>query len=188
MNIDKMKRLDSPERLAEYQIDKLFELMNIKAHEIILDVGSGTGALTIPLAKELDTGCVKAIDIDNKLLEIIDNKIEASNIDNIETILFDGTLPITIGMVDKVFACVVFHEIEDKREFLNLYNSCLKAGGAIYIVEFTSSKRRINDNSNVKREYITSEATEKLLSSCGFADISTTVINELIYMTIGYKA
>lgn len=187
MNNEKMKRLDNPNRIAEYQPDKLFELMEIKGDETILDVGAGTGAFSILLSKQVSSGHVKAIDLDKELLSIIDNKTKDNNISNIETILYDGGLPVEKDTADKVFTCVVLHEVDDKEQFLNQYKECLKPGGAIYIVEFTSSKRSLNDKSNVKRKFIINEKAEKLLKECGYINISTTMINDLIYMTTGYK-
>lgn len=187
MNIDKIKRLDSPERLAEYQVDRMLELMNIKGDEIILDVGAGTGIFSIYISKQLDTGCVKAIDIDNNLLAFIDDKVKRNSISNIDTILFDGTMPVARDTADKVFICAVLHEVADKEKLLALYKECLKVGGAIYIFEFTSSRRRLNDTMDIKRKFILSSTTEKLLIECGYRDISTIAINELIYMTMGYK-
>lgn len=187
MNVEKMKRLDSPERIAEYEPDTLFELMKIKGDETILDAGAGTGAFSILLSKKVSSGWVKAIDLDRELLSVIDNKIQDNNINNIETILYDSSLPVEKDTADKVFTCVVLHEVDDKERFLNQYKECLKPGGAIYIIEFTSSKRSLNDNSDAKRKFITNEKAEKLLKKCGYINVSTTKVNELIYMAVGHK-
>lgn len=183
-----IKKMDSKQRLDEYQIDTLFEHMNIEGNETILDVGAGTGAFTIPLSKELIDGRVIAIDIGRPMLDIIEDKAKTMNIRNVSTALFNCGTPLTENTAEKVFACAVFHEIDDKQEFLSLYKDCLKENGSIYIVEFNGSKRSINDNSGAKRSFIVSADTEKLLQDCGYREVKTIFKNELIYMTVGKKA
>jgi ubiquinone/menaquinone biosynthesis C-methylase UbiE len=182
-----IKKLDSKQRLDEYQIDTLFEHMNIKGNETILDVGAGTGAFTIPLSKKLINGRVIAIDIGCPMLDIIEDKAKSMDIHNVYTTLFNGSIPVEINTADKVFACVVLHEINDKQKFLSLYKDCLIENGSIYIIEFNGSKRSINDISGTKRPFIVSEHTEDLLINCGYKEVKTVFKNELIYMTVGKK-
>lgn len=188
INPDKIKKMDSKQRLDEYQIDILFDHMDIKGNETILDVGAGTGAFTIPLSKKLINGRVIAIDIGRPMLDIIEDKAKTMDIHNVNTALFNGGIPVAENTAEKVFACVVFHEIDDKEEFLSLYKDCLKENGSIYIVEFNGSKRSVNDNSGAKRSFIVSDDTEKLLQDCGYIQVKTIFKNELIYMTVGKKA
>lgn len=183
MHENKIKRLDSEQRVSEYEIDKLFDYMKIYGDEVILDVGAGTGAFTIPLAKRLKDGVIKAVDIDEQLLDYIDKKAKMNNLDNIQTIHFTEDAPVAQQSADKIFICVVLHEISDKKEFLDMYRQCLKENGSLYIVEFNSGKRSLCDNANKKGIFIESFETEKLLSECGYKNITTKKVNELIYLT-----
>ena len=81
----------------DYHI-KLLEKMDISKEDTILDLGCGEGSITIPLAKL--AGSVTGVDSAYKMLEILNEKAQKEEIDNIRTIEKDLT-KITVDDVGK---------------------------------------------------------------------------------------
>nr|WP_297899431.1 class I SAM-dependent methyltransferase [uncultured Methanobrevibacter sp.] len=67
----------------EYQ-ENLFSKMRISKEDTIIDLGCGEGSITIPLAKK--TKYVTAVDSSTRMLEILNEKCEKENINNVKTI------------------------------------------------------------------------------------------------------
>lgn len=59
----------------------------INKEDTVLDLGCGNGIITIPIAKEVKS--VTAIDLSDKMLEILDKKAKEENINNIKTMKAD---------------------------------------------------------------------------------------------------
>lgn len=80
-----------------------------KAPKKVLEIGSGTGRLTIPVAREFKTAEVVGIDISPKMVAIA--KKNAKKIKNVKFAASDGrTLP--KGKFDLVYAFTVFQHID----------------------------------------------------------------------------
>ena len=77
---------------------KLIERINVNKEETILDLGCGDGTITIPLAKRAKS--VTGVDSAYKMLEILNEKAQQENMDNIKTIEEDLS-KITIDNVGK---------------------------------------------------------------------------------------
>ena len=71
-----MKKDDYPEEL----VNKI----NVENGDTVLDIGSGNGAITIPLAKKARS--VTALDVSTKMLNLLKEKAEQENIPNIKCI------------------------------------------------------------------------------------------------------
>lgn len=186
MDKNKMKRIDNPKRLEDYNIEKIMKLLGIKPHEVVLDVGAGTGVFSLAIANELSSGLLIALEIQSELIDIINEKIDNSRINNIKPILADE-LKIEENSVDKVFVCAVLHEIEDKIDFVSQYKNALKDDGKIFIIEFYSGKRSIEDKDNPNRIFMPVEDTINVLEKSGFCNIKKEHLSEIVYMVIGDK-
>lgn len=77
---------------------KLIELIDVSKEDSLLDLGCGEGSITIPLAKRAKS--VTGVDSAYKMLEILNEKSEKENINNIKTIEEDLT-KISIDTVGK---------------------------------------------------------------------------------------
>ena len=77
---------------------KLIERIDVGEEDTVLDLGCGEGSITIPLAKKAKS--VTGVDSAYKMLEILNEKAQKKNINNIETIEEDLT-KITIDNVGK---------------------------------------------------------------------------------------
>ncbi len=187
MDNNKMKRIDNPKRLQDYNIEKIINLLKIRSDEVVLDVGAGTGVFSLALAKELSSGMLIALEIQSELIDIINEKIDTNKISNIKPVLADD-FSIKESSVDKVFVCAVLHEIENKIDFLSQYKNALKEDGKIFVVEFSSGKRAVEDENNPNRTFMPVEDTVNVLEESGFRNITKEYLSEIVYMVIGDKS
>ncbi len=105
-------------------------------NETVLEVGCGTGAQTVYLAKNNPKTKFTAIDISLSSLEKAKKLAKSKNIDNVifkHTDLFN--LPFEEESFDHLFVCFVLEHLnEPMKALLNLYR-LLKKGGSITLIE-----------------------------------------------------
>jgi len=186
MNEDKIKRMLSEDRMARMAGDRLLADLALTGNETVVDAGAGPGAFTFRFARMLSAGRVYAVDVDTKLLKMIEDRAKTEGVENIVTVQAD-ILDIPIESADLVFCCTVLHEVAEKERFLADYYDKLKPGGKMVIVEFSSGRRRLDETNAPMRTFIAAERTQALMATCGFRHIETQTVNPLIYMTLGQK-
>ena len=111
-------------------------MAKIKKGQKVLDIGCGTGLLTLKLLKAGDCS-VTGIDGSEKMLAIFKKKIKALNLgQKITCKLMDAS---ALRLADNTFDCavstVVLHHIKDKLKTLRGIYRVLKPGGRLIIGE-----------------------------------------------------
>jgi len=104
----------------------------------VLDMGCGTGTLTLLIKQTQPNAAVYGLDVDTQVLDIARRKAEQAG----ETIVLQqGTatfLPYPDGSFDRVFASLMLHHLrrEDKRRALGEAFRVLKPGGELHVADF----------------------------------------------------
>ena len=136
----KVDFLDSPERAKSFPPNELLKMLSIKSTDMILDLGSGSGYLTIPAAQMID-GFVYALDIDHKMLDVLESKTAAANISNIK--LVQGrtdSIPLPDDSIDIVLASLILHEVQPLSETIQQIKRVLKKGGQFLCLEYEKTE------------------------------------------------
>ena len=108
--------------------------MRIDKGDTVIDLGCGEGSITIPLSKKVKS--ITAVDSSKRMLEILDDKCKAENIDNIKTMkenLEDVTLK-EVGNKDIVLLSRSINGISPIKDTINNVNSI--ANKYVYITIF----------------------------------------------------
>jgi ubiquinone/menaquinone biosynthesis C-methylase UbiE len=115
--------------------DRLISKLCLRAGDVVVDFGCGTGFYTIPIAKVVARTI--AVDISPRMLERTDSHARKSGV-TVELLRSDG-VEIKLGdeSVDLIFLNHVFHEVVDKQRVLNEFLRILKPSGRLAIVEKT---------------------------------------------------
>src|SRR5437879_3241426 len=131
-----IERMDRDARAGDLKIDQVIAKLGLKPGDIVADIGSGSGAFSIPMAKAIaPNGILYAEDIDKDLLAYVADKAQKEGVTNIRTVLGvydDPKLPVRI---DVAFFHRVLHMIEHRQLFLNNTTPYLKPDGRIVIID-----------------------------------------------------
>ena len=135
-------------RLLSFGIDKywrkkLIQSMNIKDHQYILDVATGTGDVIFEISKNYHITAV-GLDISKKMLEIANLKLSKIKDKKIEFIYGDAeNLPMGDNSCDHICIAFGFRNFGDYDAALKEFYRVLKPGGKLSILEFSQSKVKI---------------------------------------------
>jgi ubiquinone/menaquinone biosynthesis C-methylase UbiE len=109
----------------------------IRPGDTIIDVGPGQGYFTFPMAKMTGkNGKVIAIDIQAKMLSILENKAKRDSMDDILLckLVSDTNYGFT-SEIDFALAFWMVHEVPDQELFFKSIYQSLKPGGKLLIAE-----------------------------------------------------
>jgi SAM-dependent methyltransferase len=127
--------LERPERDKEEHTELLIESLKLKPHEVVADIGAGTGYYTRRLAPKV--GKVFAVDIQPEMLTLLTNSLSNLGVTNVQAILgtiSDPKLP--DASVDTVLMVDVYHEFSYPFEMMQSICRALKPNGRVIFVEF----------------------------------------------------
>lgn len=133
---NKIDFLDGDMRKRTLPPEEILNLLPIQNKSCVLDVGAGSGYLTIPAAK-CTNGTVYALDIDARMLNVISSKAQSEDIPNIQ--LIQGGvdhIPMADNSVDVVLASLILHEVGPLAPVLKQVNRVLKVGGYFLCLEY----------------------------------------------------
>lgn len=136
------KRLDDAIRERFLPTDKILQDIQPKTSDVWADIGAGTGYFTIPLAGLVDK--VFGLDISADMLENLQQKLRAKDINNVKTILsLENKIPLEDDSMDAALLAMVAHELNDPAGYLKEIARILKPVGRLLVIEFLKVKTDI---------------------------------------------
>jgi cyclopropane fatty-acyl-phospholipid synthase-like methyltransferase len=172
----KRRMPDYNERNSWQQPEKILDVIGIKLGMIIADVGAGRGYFTFRLAKRVGPqGKVYATEIDAERLNVIKERAQEENIQNIVTVLgevVDPRLPkgeMDVILMVHVFQIIYKYQYPTHLQFIKNVLSCLKPDGCIVMVEWDFSKLGLEKDS---RQY-TEEQFKVTMEDAGLEIVRT---------------
>jgi ubiquinone/menaquinone biosynthesis C-methylase UbiE len=116
--------------------DEVLRLADVRATDRCLDLGAGTGFLTLPLAGH--AGHVTAVDISPAMAQDLQQRAEEAGHDNVESIAGDlNMLRIPAASLDVVVSNYALHHVTNpqKRELVARVHGWLKPGGRLVVAD-----------------------------------------------------
>lgn len=128
--------LDNPFRRLIHNPYKILKGL-INPGDTAIDIGCGPGVFTIPMAKMVGKdGKVIAVDIQDKMLEIVNKKAINQKLDSrIQTQKCDASSLCVKTKADFVLTFYMVHEVPDQERFLKEVTSLLMSGSKYLLVE-----------------------------------------------------
>lgn len=114
--------------------DRVVELASPTSGDVVVDLGAGTGLLTLALAPDVER--VWAIDNSAAMVEYLRVKAESAELDNVRVVLASAThVPLVDGIADLVVSNYCFHEMTDSDKGFALSEAArlLRPGGRLVI-------------------------------------------------------
>ncbi|MBC6973204.1 methyltransferase domain-containing protein [Bacillus sp. Xin] len=178
----KIEFLDNPKRRGDIPPEKLLKMLPIKKADTMLDLGAGTGYITIPAAKIVE-GSVYALDIDSNMLEVINSKAKKENITNVKSLKGSiDDIPLSENSIDFALASLVLHEVKQLSHSLQQIKQVLKDDGYFVCIEFEKK-----NNPTDSHPRIASSIMEKEITNVGLKVIQKLYPTDAIYIIIAKK-
>jgi ubiquinone/menaquinone biosynthesis C-methylase UbiE len=130
--------LDDPARDAWQKPAQVIQALDLKPGSTVAHIGAGSGYFTLRFARAIGpNGKALAVDIDQKLLDIIAHRAREQKLANVETILAAPNDPrLAPASADLIFFCEVLHHIENRPAYYELLKRALKPGGRVVVIDF----------------------------------------------------
>jgi ubiquinone/menaquinone biosynthesis C-methylase UbiE len=138
-------------RYPEARTDEreILRLLDVRGHERVLEISSGSGFLTVLLAPLLrGGGSVLCYDVAEGMVKLAREKLRARGLDNVAFHLgTDASLPgLESGTFDKAVCLGGFHHVEDPVRLFRAVARLLRPGGTFVVGDFA-------DDSPVQRYF-----------------------------------
>lgn len=130
--------LERSEREEEERVSLLLVNMNLKPGETVADIGAGSGYHVVRMAPLVaPSGRVKAIDIQQEMLDFMAEKARKMKLKNVDLVLgAEKSLGLPPLSVDKMLLVDVYHEFAFPKEMGQSMYEALKPGGLIFLIEY----------------------------------------------------
>lgn len=160
---------EKPGRDERLQVQRVMDLLDIKAGSSVADIGAGSGWFSMRAAARVGaSGVVYAQDINPDAVKYIDERIHKEKVSNVRTVLGSPDDPkLPLDSIDAVLLLKVYHEIAHPLVLVTNLKPSLRPGAKVGIIDRNGNGTDHGLNSDVvKREM--AEAGFKLLSSYDF--------------------
>ncbi len=144
----------------------------VRPHETVMDIGCGTGNLTIALLAALGAaGKVLAVDISPRMIEVAQAKVRDPRVN-----WHVGTaeiLPVSDASIDRIVCFSVWPHLVDQQATLVEFARVLRPGGFVHVWHLIS-RQRVNEihgsaNEAVRGDHLASAVeTAAALTAAGF--------------------
>jgi precorrin-6B methylase 2 len=137
MGFQGMVWLERPEREQEENTSILLSNMDILVHDILADIGAGSGYHVFKMANISREGLVYAVDIQDEMLAELRKNKENGKVKNVKIIKGnEKSVNLPENSIDKVLMVDVYHEFNYPMEMIASIKMALKVGGKIFLIEY----------------------------------------------------
>ena len=122
----------------EQHLKNILDFLPINADMKILDLGTGSGYLSFPIAKKYSNISVIGLDIVEKALEVNRFRAKEEQIRNISFITYNGIeFPFSDSEFDMVISRYALHHFPDIQKSISEVSRVLKRGGFLFVSDPT---------------------------------------------------
>ena len=168
------------------------ELAAIREGENVLDVGCGTGTLTLAAKRYAGAGEVGGIDASPEMIEVARRKAAKRGVGVDFRVALIEQLPFPDGTFDLVLSSLMLHHLPDelKREGFAEICRVLKPGGRLLAVDLGGSKGVVGTvmrliGHKLEEDYI--DQLKRMALEAGFGDVETAPMDNGLAYVRGVK-
>lgn len=128
---------ESPGRDERLQINRVMDILSVRAGKSVADIGAGSGWFTVRAAKRVGAGgAVYAVDINPEAVRYISDRAGKEKLANVKAILSKPDDPLLPpDSVDAVLLLKTYHEVAHPVELLRNLRASLRAGAKVGIID-----------------------------------------------------
>ena len=177
-----IQRLLDPDRAKNLDTFRILALSDINLHSTVADIGCGPGFFTLPLAKYLVTGKLFALDIDDEMLDVCQQRVAEARMGNVEVLkCSEFEFPLENGSLDGAFMAFVIQQSPDKTRLLRAVRELLLPRGWCTILEWY--RKETETGPPLERRIDPSEL-QLITEEAGFRHVQWRDLNGDQYMTL----
>lgn len=135
--------------------DETIAAAALTADDRVVDLGAGTGFLTLTVATDVDR--VLAIDLSQRMLDVLADRARDLDLDNVTTLTADlSTVTLEPASVDAIVSSYALHHLHDadKIAVLERARTWLAPGGRIVIADMMFGRGRTADDRRIIRQKV----------------------------------
>ena len=157
----------------EQHLKNILDFLPINADMKILDLGTGSGYLSFPIAKKYSNISVIGLDIVEKALEVNRFRAKEEQIRNISFITYNGIdFPFSDSEFDMFISRYALHHFPDIQKSISEVSRVLKRGGFLFVSDPTpnanDTSRFVDGYMQLKKDgHIKFYTKEEWLQICG---------------------
>jgi ubiquinone/menaquinone biosynthesis C-methylase UbiE len=173
-NPQKLHILNNPDRLSDQPPEYIWNKLNLKNPNILVDIGAGTGFFSIPFVGYTKNGKVFACDISDIMIEWMKNNVCQKHPNIIPLKMEECAVPLEDGVADLVYMINLHHELDEPEEMLKESFRLLKDDGEIFIVDWKNEEMSQGPPKHLR--YFPEEVKNQLIR-VGFKNVA--IYNEM---------
>lgn len=133
------------DRARWQKVAEVVEAIGLREGHSIADIGGGTGYFSRPFARAVGPrGVVYCCDIATNLLDYLQERAKAENLNNIVTVYAALDRPmLPPASVDFIFFCNTNHHLEDRVDYYKRLLPLLRPGGQLIVIDWTKKERDV---------------------------------------------
>jgi ubiquinone/menaquinone biosynthesis C-methylase UbiE len=127
-----------PARDAYQKPDEVMRALDLRAGEVVADIGSGPGYFTVRFARAVgEQGRVYAVDVSPDMVRHLNRRLRDEGIRNVVSVLADPDDPLLPdASVDRFVIVDTWHHVEDQAGYLAKMKRMLRPGGQVVHIDF----------------------------------------------------
>jgi ubiquinone/menaquinone biosynthesis C-methylase UbiE len=147
---------EDPKREEKLQVNRVMDLLGIRAGANVADIGAGSGWFTVRAARRVGKGgLVYAVEINSDYLKYIEERAKREALANIRPILGKEDNPLLPEKsVDAVLLLKTYHEVAQPIRLLKRTRDAMRPGALLGIID----RNRNADDHGIDREVVIEEA------------------------------
>jgi ubiquinone/menaquinone biosynthesis C-methylase UbiE len=180
----KLQKLNNPKRLIDIPPAFIAEKLGNPRPEVMVDIGAGTGFLTLALRDQLRPQKTYGCDLSQVMLDWMRANVLPQNPDLQLVKTEEDRIPLESEIADLLYMITLHHELHNPNQTLAECHRLLKPGGQIFIVDW--KKEEMTEGPSIVIRCTTEEIAVQM-SQAGFTGI--TPYHELAkhFLVVGRK-
>ncbi|MEC0127863.1 class I SAM-dependent methyltransferase [Paenibacillus pabuli] len=184
MNPKLQKKISTLDNTERFPADQLMEFLPVNKNDKVLDLGAGTGYISLSIAERVQT--VYALDCDKDVLDYMETLAKNRGIANIKSVVGNfKDIPLDNQFIDTAIASIALHEVQPLSIALKEINRILKDKGLFLCIELEKTEAS-------KGPRVSSKDMEVEIMDAGFTIVnklypSIKIANQSIYIILAQK-
>jgi ubiquinone/menaquinone biosynthesis C-methylase UbiE len=166
--------------MARAVVDAIRAAVVLRPDMDVMDFGAGTGLISLGLLPDVER--VTAVDTSSAMLRVLDDKLKAQRIGNVQTLLCENnTTPLPVSGFDLIVSSMVLHHIQDVPQTLQRLRSCLRPGGWIALADLDTEDGTFHaDSSGVYHHGFDRGNVCRWSQDAGFSEITACEAHRIV--------